>query len=341
MIKSTIRMLTLLTILLSGTIASASERIYSEEVLAEIAAMTDAEQDKWIAENILNQDISLAMKERQILDLARHLLLQSGDLDDLSHEGSIDTVMGLMMVDMLLARHQGFESDLEKSLLGMYGEESTPMSDEEFGTRAQAWLLDNPEVLLEAMQILQTRQAEAAVQDDRTQIASVQDALFNNPEDGSIGTGEPVMVEFFDYQCGFCKRQMEAVEAFAEAHPSKKIILKEFPILGPESEVAARAALAVKKIEGNEVYIEVHNGLLAYKGRLDQASIDGVLSQVGLDIAAVHTAMQDDAITRHIEANRQLAAHLGVQGTPGWVFRDRIARGLLSYEALTSHTEAR
>jgi protein-disulfide isomerase len=211
--------------------------------------------------------------------------------------------------------------------------------DNEFATKARAWLLANPEVLIEAMEVLQTRQAALETASDAQNITANSAALFANPDDGFVGTGEVIAVEFFDYQCGYCKRQLEAVKGFNEAHPNHKIVLKELPILGPISEAAARAALAAKMVAGNDTYLAVHNGFLQHKGRLNDAIIDQILIDAGLRAMKIRAVMVDDAITRQIEANRALAARLGVNGTPGWVFKDEIARGLIDQNALSLKLE--
>ena len=204
--------------------------------------------------------------------------------------------------------------------------------DEDFAAKARAWLLDNPEIMLEVVQLLERNEAQQASVADKERIAANIDALFNDGRDGIIGGGSIVAVEFFDYQCGYCKRQAASVKAFAQSSPNHKVILKEFPILGPVSEVAARAALAAKMLNGSDAYLRVHNGLLDHQGRLDDGVIDGILSSAGLNPADVRVMMQDPAITGQINDTRALAARLGINGTPGFVFKDSIARGLLSQQ---------
>ena len=211
-------------------------------------------------------------------------------------------------------------------------------TDEEFADKARTWLLENPEVLLDAMQVLETRRAEAAVADDIEKITANSNDLFNNPADGYVGTGEAVAVEFFDYRCGYCKRQLPAIEAFNAAHPDKRVILKEFPILGPDSEFAARVALATKKTHGNEGYVTLHNALLAHEGQLDEATIISILAKNDFDVAEITKSVDDAVITRQIEDNRNLAERLGINGTPGFVFKTEISRGLLSLAALEDGT---
>ena len=218
---------------------------------------------------------------------------------------------------------------LALSLPAQADEHDTP-----FAAQARAWLLANPEVLLEAMEVLKARQETVASSQDIERINRNSDALFADPGDGYLGGSDVVAVEFFDYQCGYCKRQLAAVEAFIEENPGKRIILKEFPILGPASEMAARAALAARLIAGNDTYVAVHNGLLKHQGRLDNAVIDQILTEAGLHPADVRARMDDSEITDKIEANRVLAARVGVTGTPGFVMRGSIARGLLSRQAL-------
>ena len=214
----------------------------------------------------------------------------------------------------------------------------TAMSDEEFGEKVRLWLLDNPEVLVEAMQVLESRHAEAAVAQDSDRIETHSNALFNNSADGRIGTGDAVAVEFFDYQCGFCKRQLTAMEEFHAAHPDRQIVLKEFPILGAESEYAARVALATKKIHGNDSYVVLHNALLAHQGKLDVTAILEILTENNFDVTAILEVVEDAAIVDQIANNRALAVLMGIDGTPAFVFKGSISRGLLPLAALEDGT---
>ena len=223
--------------------------------------------------------------------------------------------------------------------------------DPGFGDALRAWLLDNPEILYEMAARLDERRAAAAVADDLALIDANRDAIFADPRDGRIGGGgddgdspesdvfaggpeAPVFVEFVDYNCGFCRRNHADVKAFAAAHPDATIIIKEFPILGPGSETAARAVLAVKSLHGMRAYRAVHNAFLEMEGRLDEAGIEALFAEFALDgswdIAAVRAGMRSDAVTAQINDTRQLADRLGITGTPGFVFRTSIGRGLMS-----------
>ena len=216
---------------------------------------------------------------------------------------------------------------------------SAQTSDEIFAAKARAWLLENPSVLLDAMRVLETRQKAATASIDIGRIASEEAELFGNAKDGYIGGGEAVIVEFFDYQCGYCKRQVGAVEQFASNNPNKRVILKEFPILGAISEVAARAALATKALDGNDAYLTVHRGFMGHKTQLNNEVIDSILIGAGLNPTVIRGRMAEPDITAHIKANRDLATRLEIQGTPGFVFNKSIARGFLSLVDLEQNTK--
>ena len=204
-----------------------------------------------------------------------------------------------------------------------------------FDERARAWLLSHPEILLEATNMLQEQQATAATEYDLALIDQFASPLFNGP-DGYVGSGTAVAVEFFDYQCGFCKRQAPVIKAYADANPHHKIMFKEFPILGASSALAARAAIAVRMLAGNDSYVAFHHALMAHRGAIDDLVIDRLLADAGHDIAPMRAQMDTDAVTQEIEANRNLASRLRINGTPGMVFRGSIARGLLDARELVA-----
>ncbi len=212
--------------------------------------------------------------------------------------------------------------------------------DESFAVAAKTWLLENPELLLEAIAVLEQREQVAQSDQDQTLITQNASALFASDQDGYIGEGEPVIVEFFDYQCGYCKQQSSPINSYAENNPDKRIILKEFPILGPVSETAARMAIATRRIHGNEAYIAFHKDLLAHRGSLDDSVLDGLITEHGYNIQDVREAMTDSLVDAELEANRLLASKMGITGTPGFVFRKSIARGFLNLEQLTRSASA-
>jgi len=149
--------------------------------------------------------------------------------------------------------------------------------------------------------------------------------------------GDVTIVEFFDYNCPYC-RQMTPIMAEAEASdPGLRIVYKEFPILGPGSIFAAKAALAAER-QGR--YVEFHKALMNADGRVDQALTLSIAEKAGLDIERLKQDMQDPAIQAEIDGNLELAQALRINGTPGFVIGDEILRGATDLSTMTGLIEA-
>ncbi|MDE0408373.1 MAG: DsbA family protein, partial [Alphaproteobacteria bacterium] len=140
-----------------------------------------------------------------------------------------------------------------------------------------------------------------------------------------------VLVEFFDYRCGFCKRVLGDVMALAAADSRLRIVFKEFPILGPLSVVAARASLAADR-QGK--WTEFHVALMSAPGALSEDRIMDIAAETGLDIAQLRVDMESEAVTAVIERNRVLANALGIGGTPAFLVKNAIVPGAASQEDL-------
>ncbi len=195
------------------------------------------------------------------------------------------------------------------------------------------YILENPEVVMEALTRLQARQEQADEQQQRQQVASSSAQLFRSTDSPVMGNpnGDVTLVEFFDYQCGYCKRVFESVVQLSNSDPNLRIVLKEFPILGPASVTAARAALAARE-QGR--YVEYHNALMAYRGALNDDAIFALAGQVGLDVDRLRRDMDSPAVSREINANLELARTLGIRGTPAFVIGDRVIPGAVSLDVL-------
>ncbi len=195
------------------------------------------------------------------------------------------------------------------------------------------YILENPDVVMEALTRLQARQEQAEEQQQRQQVASSAAQLFRSTDSPIMGNpnGDVTLVEFFDYQCGYCKRVLETVFQLTSSDPNLRVVFKEFPILGPASVVAARAALASRE-QGR--YVEYHNALMAYRGALTEDSIFAVAGQIGLDVDRLRRDMESPAVSREINANMELARTLGIRGTPAFVIGDRVIPGAVSIDVL-------
>lgn len=206
------------------------------------------------------------------------------------------------------------------------------------------YLLENPEIIREALQVLEVKEKAAQAEKTRRAIAARSDELFNDPASpvGGNNNGDVTVVEFFDYNCGFCRRVAPTVEEIKRQDTGVRFVYKEFPILGPTSIVAAKAALA-SRAQGK--YVAFHEALMKVKGgRLSEDQIMKVAESVGLDTARLKKEMEEPAITESIDRNRALASALGVTGTPSFVVGDdflRGARDLQAFKELIQQTRSK
>lgn len=190
------------------------------------------------------------------------------------------------------------------------------------------YLLEQPELLIEVQQALQAKRDAQAAAEAQQVIQLFRDEIFADPEAPVAGNpeGAIVLVEFFDYRCGYCRRVKPTLETLLAENDDLRFVFKEFPILGPESTLAARAALA-SRAQG--LYEPFHWALLGADGPFDLDHILEVARSVGLDDERLARDMEDPAIDTLIDRNADLASALGVRGTPAFVIGDRMIRGAL------------
>lgn len=201
------------------------------------------------------------------------------------------------------------------------------------------YLLKNPEVLIEAMTALDAKQAAAKKKKQNGAIAKHHDAIFNDPTSFVAGNpkGDVTIVEFFDYNCGYCKRAFAPLMNTINDDGNVRLILKEFPILGPTSVVATHATLAAKK-QGK--YFEMHKAIYLHKGSLDEDAIMTLAKGVGLDTAKLRRDMKDPEIDKIIARNEKLASELGINGTPSFIVGNAPHPGALSADELKAAIKA-
>jgi protein-disulfide isomerase len=203
------------------------------------------------------------------------------------------------------------------------------------------YLLANPEVLEEAFKILQDRKEQAEAEKRSKAIAESGELIFNSKNQMVLGnpTGAITMVEFFDYNCGYCRRAVADMMALLEANPDLRIVIKEFPILSPGSVEAARISVALKDIDP-EKYLEFHQELFSRPGQADGVKALSVAGDLGLDVDALKTAANASGVTDNITEVHKLAELLGISGTPSYVIGKEIVPGALGYDALQAKVEA-
>ena len=202
-----------------------------------------------------------------------------------------------------------------------------------FRNEMRAYLLENPEVIMEAIQILEQRRQLAAQQADRDIVLANAQALYQDGFSyvGGNPEGDVTVVEFLDYRCGFCKRAHPMVEELLDRDPNVRLIVKEFPILGPNSVIAGKMALAALDIDPTK-YSELNDELMIYQGNLTEQVAYRIAGELGYDIAALKERANSPEIDDRLQRNYQLAQSLGVQGTPAFVVGNEVIRGFLPIE---------
>ena len=199
------------------------------------------------------------------------------------------------------------------------------------------YLVTHPEVLEEAMNELAKRQAAAEAEKHQAGIEKNADAIFNSPRGVMLGnrSGDVTFVEFFDYNCGYCKRAMADMFDLMKADPKLKVVLKEFPVLGPSSIEAAKVAVAVRMQDRTgKKYLDFHQKLLSGRGQVDKAQAMAAAKEVGLDMARLERDLGSDEIGRSLEESFKLAEKLGLNGTPSYVIGDNVVVGAVGLAAL-------
>lgn len=209
----------------------------------------------------------------------------------------------------------------------------TPIEKQEIELILRDYLLENPEVLRDALTILQERESAAEQDLQRLSVLERLDDLQNSSTSPAMGNmaGDVIVVEFFDYQCGYCKSINDHIFDIVDADANVKVVLKEIPILGPASTTAARAALAAKE-QGK--YIEMHRALMGHRGQLSDKIIFSIAADTGLDIDQLRKDMDSEPVSREIESNLELAQAIGVRGTPAFVINDMVVPGAVPLESL-------
>jgi protein-disulfide isomerase len=195
----------------------------------------------------------------------------------------------------------------------------------------RAYLMENPEVILEAIQVLESRQASAEADADAGLIAAHAKALFQDDQSwvGGNPDGDITMVEFMDYRCGYCRKAAPEVASVLKSDGNIRLIIKEFPILGDASMLTARFAIATLQVAGDDAYAQVHDALIALTGDVSDVTLRRLAEGLGLDADPILARMDAPEVTDVIAANHALARALNISGTPSFVVEDELLRGYL------------
>jgi len=212
---------------------------------------------------------------------------------------------------------------------------------DEIGTIVKDYLMEHPEVIRDAMQELDRRDRAAEADARKSNITKNADLLFNSKRQVVLGNpqGDVTLVEFFDYNCGYCKRAHADLTRLLDEDKNLKVVLKEFPVLGPGSEEAAQVAVVVHEMAPDK-YRAFHDELLMSRGEVNGARAIAVAGDLGLDTAAIKARLKEPEIAATINESYALAQSLGINGTPTYVVQNELVVGAVGYDTLKSKIQS-
>jgi protein-disulfide isomerase len=204
------------------------------------------------------------------------------------------------------------------------------------GEIVREYLLTNPEVLQEALAELEKRQAEAQRVAARSAIKESRETLLNSPHSIVAGNpqGDVTLVEFFDYNCGYCKRALADVRSLLKTDPKLRLVMKDFPVLGPDSVEASRVSLAVKNQISGEKLFDYHVRVMESRGRVNGERALAVAKEMGLDIGRIQKDIESATVRTALQENVALGDKLGLTGTPAFIVGEEIIPGAVGLDPL-------
>jgi protein-disulfide isomerase len=208
----------------------------------------------------------------------------------------------------------------------------------------RAYLVENPEVLVEAMDVLQAREAAAETLRDANLIQASASDIFASPSDWVGGNleGDITLVEFMDYRCGYCRKAHDEVKELVESDGNIRYVIKEFPILGEASLASSQFAIAVRLLHGDDAYKAAHDALITLRGEPTADTLGRLATELGHDPEPILAKMATDEVLAVISANHALADGMEISGTPTFILNDQMLRGYVPLEDMrTLVAEAR
>ncbi|TCO70967.1 DsbA family protein [Rhodovulum euryhalinum] len=212
----------------------------------------------------------------------------------------------------------------------------TAAEREAFRAEVRSYLMDNPEVLMEAIGVLEQRQAEAQSANDVALVQVNADALFRDGQSWVGGNldGDITLVEFIDYRCGYCRKAHDEVAELVSSDGNIRFVVKEFPILGDQSVLSSRFAIATLQLAGGDAYKRVHDALITFRGNVTEDGLKSLGDSLGLDSAAIMGRMNAPEVDAVIAENQGLAQRLQISGTPTFVVETQMLRGYMPLEGM-------
>lgn len=228
---------------------------------------------------------------------------------------------------------------------GVAQADEKPFSDAkkaEIGEIVKSYLMSHPELIQEALNELDKKQRDAEAQAQKAAVASLSPDLIKAENGVVLGnpTGDVTLVEFFDYNCGYCKKAMADIMGLMKTDPKLRVVLRDFPVLGPDSVEASKVALAVRSQLTGAKYMEFHQKLLESRGRIGKDRAIEVAQSLGADPAKIEKEIESAEIKKLLGNTMRVADQLRIGGTPAFVVADGVIVGAVGQEALADTIKA-
>ena len=205
-----------------------------------------------------------------------------------------------------------------------------------FGAQVRAYLLENPQVLREVIVALEAQETAQQASNDLHLVQAYAQALFDDGYSwvGGNPDGDVTLVEFVDYRCTYCRKAHDEVAQLISSDGNIRLIVKEFPILGEQSTLSSRFAIAVKQLAGDDAYKAAHDALITFRGNVTDASLRNLANRLGLDGTEVLARMYGEEVTSVVRANHALGQQMSINGTPTFVMNTRMLRGYVPLDGM-------
>lgn len=213
----------------------------------------------------------------------------------------------------------------------------SPTQRSEIETIVHDYLVKHPEVLQEVIAEMEKRQSASDAQKHKDDVVKNSEAIFNSKHQVTLGNpqGDVTMVEFFDYNCPYCKHAMNDMLELMKSDPKLRVVLKEFPVLGPASVEAAQVATAARMQDSSgKKYLVFHEKLLSDRGHADKARALAVAKESGFDMVRLEKDMQSDEVKTSLQESFRIAELLGLNGTPSYVIGTDVVVGAVGVDAI-------
>ncbi len=213
---------------------------------------------------------------------------------------------------------------------------------DELHSEIRNYILENPEIVFEAVAIIRQREAYEEDERDKRLVETHREELYNDGLSyvGGNPDGDITLVEFLDYRCGYCRKAYNEVEALLREDGKIRFVIKEFPILGDNSTTSAQFAIAVKQLHGMESYKAIHDTLIASNGDPTRQVLVEIASAFGFDPIPIIERMTTDDVMQEINLNRALGQKMQISGTPTFVLGDQLLRGYLTLDEMLEMIKA-